>query len=1198
MSDREVRVVPPLKSRKWERFLRGPDKSLLDELYLPALASAVRYDRCCAYFCSRVLAVAARGYGEFITNLMSLGEAAPKPAARLLVNEQLDAEDLDALLASGDRSALVTKLLKQFKSPSGALEKQRLQMLAWLVSSGLLEVRVGIMRKGQGMLHAKFGVVTDQAGDKLAFMGSDNETGEALSSNYEELELRPSWEDADFCSNYQERFDSLWNDQDPDVRVLSLPAAVREKLIKLAPKEPPVVEPLASKETLVASMVWNYIAAAPYQPGGEYSSDASAMVDLWPHQRKVVEDTAKAYPAGRLLCDEVGMGKTIEAALVLRRLLLGRGVKRALLLVPAGLLAQWQDELREKGGLLVPRWDSGFLVRPGHTREQMTAADALRRCDLLLLSREWARLKDNKDVVLGSPPWDLVLLDEAHAARRREPEETQFNSGNLLLELIRDLQLAKRTRGILLLSATPMQTEPWEPWDLLTTLGVGGPWMVEFGDIRTYYGGLAALEHSSLKMQDAGVIAGIADADGEFPAPPAALGAAPAADAIRNLPFAMPGRRRAAADWLRTAAPLGRRMHRNTRETLREYHTRGLLKSAPPDRQVADEVFDYGDPRERDVYDSVQTYIDQRYEQLEQERAGKGFVMTIYRRRASSAPYAIRRSLERRRDKLESVIRREYSDVWLVPQDEDVDIQDLADQDIDRIDPALPQSPAAARAEKQDIEALLARLDDLGPTDSKLEKFWSVLADITADGRSALVFTEYADTMQYLRDQLRPTYGTALGCYSGAGGQVWDGAKWVQVSKAEITSRLFAGDLKVLVCTDAASEGLNLQAASALVNYDLPWNPSKVEQRIGRIDRIGQEQRDLPIRNMFLKDSVDMRVYQALRLRCGLFEHFVGPMQPVLQLARKALRENLRPQGVDTLVHTIEQEASQARQDTLVNSAFASSPAVDVQVQEAAVTRSEMAQALEQLCKCEGKVSVRKVPKKPLWKLRIAGKAAVEVTLDRETLERDAKAVPLMPGLGLTREVSARLPLGANLPLVVAEAASGAFRCSEVRWVSATGHKPVTSLRQLRALIDTWDGSAPKPERVSAAENEARKAASRRLKEMAERADQAAQTGLDNQLEAAQRRLKRELARTLRCMGRTDLTALLRQQAEREPAAGGRFRRALQLLQGDPKWTPEEVREADTFVGALSTSARLSRVTFTEIDAALNDPRWRALGTE
>src|SRR5467141_2841865 len=91
------------------------------------------------------------------------------------------------------------------------------------------------------------------------------------------------------------------------------------------------------------------------------------------------------------------------------------------------------------------------------------------------------------------------------------------------------------------------------------------------------------------------------------------------------------------------------------------------------------------------------------------------------------------------------------------------------------------------------------------------------------------------------------------------------------------------------LCTDAASEGLNLQAAGALINFDLPWNPSKIEQRIDRIDRIGQALGVLPIVNLYLKDSVDQRVYRALAERCGLFERYVGPMQPVLSRAMRML---------------------------------------------------------------------------------------------------------------------------------------------------------------------------------------------------------------------------------------------------------------------------------------------------------------------
>lgn len=110
--------------------------------------------------------------------------------------------------------------------------------------------------------------------------------------------------------------------------------------------------------------------------------------------------------------------------------------------------------------------------------------------------------------------------------------------------------------------------------------------------------------------------------------------------------------------------------------------------------------------------------------------------------------------------------------------------------------------------------------------------------------------------------------------------------RWKTVTKDVITRALRTGSLRVLICTDAASEGLNLQSASAVINYDLPWNPSKVEQRIGRVDRIGQASRDVRVTNLYLNHSVDDGVYRLLRERCVVFEYFVGAMQLVLAQGR------------------------------------------------------------------------------------------------------------------------------------------------------------------------------------------------------------------------------------------------------------------------------------------------------------------------
>ncbi len=730
-------AAPSLRARAWRRFLRGPDNSLLEELYVPALQVARRYDRCCAYFSSSVLAAAARGFAGLIETLIALGDAAPRPAIRLLVNEELAPDDVKALTEAGDTSVLDAALRKRFKKPKDVLERERLAMLGWLVKAGLLEVRVGVMRFGAGILHAKFGIAIDAHGDAVVFSGSGNESAAGLLANYERLEVSTSWGDPDRYQEYRDEFDALWRNKHADVATYPLPEALTLKLIKFAPPEPPMAEPGNALPRQKAAMLWRYLVEAPYLPDGAAACDATAMVDPWPHQRRVVEEVSAAWPDGRLLCDEVGMGKTIEAILILRRLLAGRGARRALLLVPANLLKQWQGELREKGGLIVPRLEGlTVLVWPDGRQERVDSLATALAHDLLLMSRETARTGNNLPVLLAAEPWDLVLLDEAHAARRASQVEGEYNSATLLLELLRQLQLRRRTRSILLLSATPMQTHPWEPWDLLAVLGEGGLWLSDFAIVRDFYGAVAAVERGPCRIETARAAARIVAADPAFPPPPGIAARDP--DKIaQSLAFAPSGQRPALARWMRQGAPLARRMHRNTRDTLQSYYEKGVIEEPPPRRRVEDRVFDFADPAERAVYQAITGYIDRRFAELEGERPGKGFVMTVYRRRAASSFAALQCSLERRRDALGRVAeRRAYSEEIDDTDEDRIDLDELREfEATPRVSAALPDSPVQARKELDEVETLLDQLRGLHGRDSKRDFFYRELERVADDGR-------------------------------------------------------------------------------------------------------------------------------------------------------------------------------------------------------------------------------------------------------------------------------------------------------------------------------------------------------------------------------------------------------------------------------------------------------------------------------
>ena len=225
---------------------------------------------------------------------------------------------------------------------------------------------------------------------------------------------------------------------------------------------------------------------------------------------------------------------------------------------------------------------------------------------------------------------------------------------------------------------------------------------------------------------------------------------------------------------------------------------------------------------------------------------------------------------------------------------------------------------ALAVEEAADIRTLLDGIAVL-PPDSKLRELKSVIRELRQGGfAQAMVFTQYTDTMDFLREELgrrdslaerderprtdqpgkgvpdsssdadRPQRALRLMCFSGRGGEIRSsGGEWSTIGRDEVKRRFREGEADLLLCTDGAAEGLNFQFCGALINYDMPWNPMRVEQRIGRIDRLGQAHSAIRIVNLHYEGTVETDVYGALRSRINLFEAVVGPLQPILaQLPR------------------------------------------------------------------------------------------------------------------------------------------------------------------------------------------------------------------------------------------------------------------------------------------------------------------------
>ena len=657
-------------------------------------------------------------------------------------------------------------------------------------------------------------------------------------------------------------------------------------------------------------MLFHFVREAPHLPTAGDLGMVSSPVSPWPHQLKVIRRTVEAYPQSFLLSDEVGLGKTIEAALILRQLWISGRVRRGLVLVPKAVLRQWQEELYEKVALDVPVFVSGrfFDVRGQEPAAAQNHANPWNRHPLILASTQLARARRRSRELRDADPWDLVIVDEAHHARRRKMGTDGRRRANRLLELLSgDGQgngLVSKTRCLYLLTATPMQIHPVEVWDLLKLLGMGGRWGAgEDAFVRYFEQSRKPFEQRDWSfvlpfLAEASASTGASSIDelltrARTDATEAARGVSELSDEDRRLLDGL----------LRRAAPTRSMIWRHTRTMLRQYHRRGLLKESVPERRPRNLWIAMSED-ERRLYERIEEYLSLFYHRYEARRAGLGFVMTVYRRRLTSSFRAIRQSLFRRLQVLEGRSRPPVPE-W----DEALDLEAAqgAGLEIDELEPGSdgyqgdlfePQDrenhdrlPATSRMSKDELKYLVGFLEELDtlPEDSKLNRLIQDLAELTQERDRVLVFTQYLDTLDYLRDRLRSTYSVA--CFSGRGGEIWDADGWVHCGKDELKGRFGAGEIQVLLCTEAAGEGLNFQTCGLLINYDLPWNPMRVEQRIGRIDRIGQLHPEVWVLNYFYADTVEAEVYQRLSHRIDWFQAVVGDLQPILHRVGEALHE-------------------------------------------------------------------------------------------------------------------------------------------------------------------------------------------------------------------------------------------------------------------------------------------------------------------
>lgn len=942
--------------------------SPLTQFYLPALSLSRTYDRMAGYFSSRVLQIAARGIVPFVRNAVE-----HDGRMRLIVGTQLAPEDVVAVREGAmPRSEAMARSLSTIPLELSGDEVGDiyLQTLSWLVREGLLEVRVGVPLDGHGnplepdetraYFHSKYGILTDSSGDRVAFIGSDNETAAGWLANHETFAVAKSWKPevwAEQGVGIVQRFENHWAGL-PDAGWAVEPLVdLDDRLLKLAsddfvpPQNDPVWRKIAGafggnppkgghgagdQPTFDVEQAWADLYAVARRPMDvPFTAALTAPAAPLPHQARIIHRAVTSHPRGYLFADPVGFGKTIELGLTIRELLLSGKAHTALLLVPAAVQKQWQEELSEKIGLDVARYDGQHFWDVNGNLLPDPGGNPWQAFQIVLGSSHLARRRARRGQLLQAARqggWDIVAVDEAHHARRRgsKPNDTP----NSLLTLLHALHDEKAWRVLYLATATPMQMNPHEAWDLINLLDLPGWWGQTARNFLTYYQQLGVeppeREWTFLQHMLADYFSDPrADRDTALETDvKTTLGAVGARKITRLDSQGIPaetaqnlnGTETALMDrWLRRHTPMRDRVFRNTRQTLLDYQAAGIIPTEVtiPTREVTD-IFIAMTPQERDLYDRIEEYITRYYNAYKATgQQALGFIMTIYRRRLTSSFYAIRCSLERRLDAL----KNGQALAELLTDDDYPALEAEPLFEVDTLDAGIGDM----RSEIHELQQFVDSLNDIGGDDSKSKQLLTDLPNALHTYASVVVFTQYTDTMDYIREQLVAAgydQHARVGCYSGRGGEIWnpDTHTWEPVTKQDIKMMFRDGTIKILIGTDSMSEGLNLQTCGRLIQYEMPWNLMRAEQRNGRVDRIGATYKNIHVTNYFYAGTVEESVYRGLKEDYGDFTNIVGSAQPVLAdiektieqyaMTRRALAD--QPDDVRQAIERLKQEARDA----------------------------------------------------------------------------------------------------------------------------------------------------------------------------------------------------------------------------------------------------------------------------------------------
>lgn len=607
---------------------------------------------------------------------------------------------------------------------------------------------------------------------------------------------------------------------------------------------------------------------------------SSARIEPQLHQIYVLLQVLRKLRPRMILADEVGLGKTIEAGLIIKELRARGLADRVLIVCPANLLDQWQAEMESKFNEHFKIYNRAALSYL-RGKENPWELESSIICSLPFATR-------HRDEVLGAT-WDLVIFDEAHKLNRRYVSN-KWDSTKAW-ELADELK--ERTEGLLLLTATPMQLDPSQFYSLLELIEPG-----LFGTLSQYEEKRKEMPKVSEATKTIEAWGSLTDSEKrKFLEGLARCDVPSVAEVVLSSKKHLSTRdgRDLILDELIRKHPLAGVMVRN-----RKCEIGGFKRRYPKIHQL--ELSE----QEMRVYEDIFEYVRNGYGRAKaKKKKAAAFLMVTYQKMLSSSSSALAESFRRRLDKLEKL------QATLLKEGKLGQSRGTRSFEPDELRDLVETSPVVEEIEDEvidpeeltgEIDALREFIRRLNPLDdTKAREFLRAVRDILDRNpkEKVLVFTQFLETQRMLVERLEAA-GYRVCAFNGR----------MNREAKEAAVSFFRDSAQVMVSTEAGGEGRNFQFCHIMFNYDLPWNPMRLEQRIGRLDRIGQK-RDIEIHNFATKGTVEERVLDVMQRRIRLFEESIGGLDPILGEVEANI-EKLVMQGDEEKFHEMAEKLEES----------------------------------------------------------------------------------------------------------------------------------------------------------------------------------------------------------------------------------------------------------------------------------------------